>query len=274
MALVAELNTIILDLLNSGSHLHTPSNIIQTIRKHQPHVSSAQIRSSIKRLIEDGDITYSHRFLISHLEPAFKQALRISPRLTLCHEDSISQSARPPDAMVLSSGTAFGVGDHPTTRLSLEAVNFCVEKLSSEKAISETKVLDIGTGSGVLAIAAVFLGVGSAVAIDTDPSALGEATKNIALNQFEDRIHLFEGDLEGLPSESFDLIMANLRPPTLRRLFPIMLSLTGKSGLWMLSGFRPESIQGLLAYPIAGEKRQLWSRSQHNWSAIVIHLEM
>ena len=270
---VANLNIIILDLLNSGSHLHTPSNIIQSIRKHRPYFSSSQIRSSIKQLIEDGAITYSHRFSISHLEPAFKQSLSITPRLTLCHEDSISKSAQTPDAVVLASGTAFGVGDHPTTRLSLEAVDFCLQKLASDKDISATKALDIGTGSGVLAIAAVYLGMGSAVGIDTDPSALGEATKNVALNQFEDRIHLFKGDLEAVTSERFDLIMANMRPPTLRRLFPMMHSLTGKGGLWILSGFRPESIQGLLAHPTIGTNRLLWCKSKNNWSAVVIQMD-
>ena len=108
----------------------------------------------------------------------------------------------PPEAgllpIVIEPGMAFGTGHHETTRLALKAL--------SEAVTPGTRVLDLGTGSGVLAIAAEKLGA-RALALDLDPEAVRAARENAAKN--EAAIEVRKGSLEAAPGP-FDLIVANL----------------------------------------------------------------
>jgi ribosomal protein L11 methyltransferase len=269
----ADVNLTVLDLLNTDTHLRTPASIVQAVRRRLPQSSSSDIRAAIKTLVNDGVLTYTHRFSISHLELNFKQFLIVSPRLALYHEGCLKKEKTHYNTVVLKSGSSFGMGDHPTTRLALKAVDFSVQHLEKETRISQTKALDIGTGSGVLSMAAVSLGIGRALAIDTDPVALTEASENIGLNRFQHRIDLYQGDLETLRVEKYNLLMANLRPPTLKRLFPIMHRFTKTKGIWVISGFRPENIEGIMQSLKKYSGSPILHETKNNWSAMVIAFE-
>lgn len=97
---------------------------------------------------------------------------------------------------------AFGTGSHETTRL-------CLETLTTVHPAGR-QVADVGTGSGILAIAAAQLGAASVWACDPDPLALTNARHNLKLNRVAQRVTLVEGELSTLPPERFDLILANL----------------------------------------------------------------
>ena len=117
----------------------------------------------------------------------------------------------------LDPGMAFGTGHHPTTFHCLKAL---VQRVKPGDLI-----IDIGTGSGVLAIAAAKLGASRVLAIDVDPLAVKIAEENIRKNQVEDRIQLVTGDLlvatPGVGGASeYDLIVANLIADTIKRLAP------------------------------------------------------
>ena len=105
------------------------------------------------------------------------------------------------------------------------------------------RVLDIGTGSGVLALAAAKLGAAKVVAMDIDTLALHEARNNILLNALEGKIVVTGKPLENFAGTSFDLIMANLRPPTLRQILPKVEGLSTKNSYWILSGFRQDAME-------------------------------
>lgn len=115
--------------------------------------------------------------------------------------------AEPGEVVVeMDPGMAFGTGQHPTTRMCVEAC----EKLVREG----TRVLDVGTGSGILSLAAAMLGAASVVAVEVDPVAVEVARKNVSLNGLEDRIRVYQGSLEligeeGIPT-GFDLVLANI----------------------------------------------------------------
>jgi len=106
--------------------------------------------------------------------------------------------AKGPEEVVIEPGMAFGTGHHETTRLALLAL--------SEAVRPGMRVLDLGTGSGVLAIAAAKLGA-RVLAVDTDPVAVAAARKNAKQNRVA--IEVREGSLEAAPGP-FDLIVANL----------------------------------------------------------------
>jgi len=107
--------------------------------------------------------------------------------------------------VVIDPGQAFGTGTHPSTWLALEWID-----LLSVELERGARVLDVGTGSGVLAIAAAALAAARVVAFDLDPIAAREARENAVRNGCAARVAVFAGGLEGLTVGRFDLIVANL----------------------------------------------------------------
>jgi ribosomal protein L11 methyltransferase len=107
--------------------------------------------------------------------------------------------------LALDPGMAFGTGLHPTTRLCLAAI----EKLADDGLLGGARVLDVGCGSGILAIAALRLGAASATGVDTDPIAIEATTANVRRNGLARRV---EARLGSLPSGEppFDVVLANL----------------------------------------------------------------
>ena len=105
-------------------------------------------------------------------------------------------------AVRLDPGMAFGTGLHPTTRGCLLAMQ--------ELEPMPRSILDVGCGSGILAIAALMLGAGRARCYDTDPVAVDAATANARLNGVSDRLEVRPGTLPDEPAGRFDLVLANL----------------------------------------------------------------
>lgn len=112
--------------------------------------------------------------------------------------------ATPEDRVIeLDPGMAFGSGTHPTTGLCL--------RLLEETIQSGVRVLDWGTGSGILAVGAALLGAREVVAIDLDPNAVRAATENAELNGFADLIHVSAASIEALPTDdTFKVVVANI----------------------------------------------------------------
>jgi len=101
----------------------------------------------------------------------------------------------------LDPGMAFGTGLHPTTQMCLAALEELVRP--------QTQVLDLGTGSGILAIAAAKLGAVCVLAVDNDPVAVETAQGNVATNDVQETINLMCGSLADV-SESYDLVVVNI----------------------------------------------------------------
>jgi len=130
-------------------------------------------------------------------------------------------------------------------------------------------VLDIGTGSGILAIAAVCLGVKQALAIDMDPCAIAEAGENIALNNLQNRIAISNRRIDSIDQE-FLVVIANLRYPSLKNYYPQISKLTDSGGWVVLSGFRPHERDDLMRLYMAPSFEVLWTADELGWSACVL----
>jgi ribosomal protein L11 methyltransferase len=143
---------------------------------------------------------------------------------------------KPPESrrrhiITIEPGMAFGTGTHATTRCCLEFLEHLAERSNG----GELTALDVGTGSGILAIAAVKLGAASVVALDNDPTALKVARGNVRVNRVERRIRLANCRLEKL-DESFELVVANLTAETILDLAAALEERVAAGGYLILSG--------------------------------------
>jgi ribosomal protein L11 methyltransferase len=170
----------------------------------------------------------------------------------------VPSSHQPPDPAAvnlhLDPGLAFGTGTHPTTAL-------CLEWLDGHAA--PATLLDYGCGSGILAIAGLLLGAGTAWAVDLDPQALTATRSNAERNVVIDRLHTCLP--EALPeSMECDLLMANILAGPLVQLAPDLAARLRRGGALVLSGILPEQATTVAeAYrPWCGE---LERREQDGW---------
>ena len=127
----------------------------------------------------------------------------------------------------IEPGGAFGLGDHPTTLLSLQAARRHLRVGS--------RVLDVGCGTGVIAVMAALTGAGSVRAVDVASAAVEATRDNAARNGVADRVHVDATPASGLDG-SFDLVVANILAPTLVELADDLRRLTAADGRLVISG--------------------------------------
>ena len=161
-------------------------------------------------------------------------------------------------------GQAFGTGLHASTRLIVELLEEALTIQTSPPA----SVLDVGTGTGILAICAVLLGCGKATGIDIDPVAIGAARTNIAANHLEGVISATNRNLDELAGP-YNLIMANIIHNTLVEMAPKLSTLLAPNGLLLLSGIlRGGQAENIAARYAAHGLGDVQSRESGEWAAI------
>jgi ribosomal protein L11 methyltransferase len=162
---------------------------------------------------------------------AYFPVLRVGRRLVI--RPTWRRHHREPDDVVvaLDPGMAFGTGLHPTTRLCLAAL----EGVADRGRLENARVLDVGCGSGILAIAAVRLGARRALGVDTDPIAIEATTANARRNRLVRRI---DARLGSLPTGEapFDVVVANLIAGVLVPLAPALRDELRPGGVLVASG--------------------------------------
>jgi ribosomal protein L11 methyltransferase len=147
--------------------------------------------------------------------------------------------------IAVNPGMAFGTGVHETTRLCIEAL---------EESVSPgMRVLDVGTGSGILARVAELLGAGAVFACDTDPVAVEVAGRG------------FVGSVDAVATASVDLVVANISPEAIVALAPDCLRVLRVNGIFLASGFEWYEIDVLKASLPVCEVRQ-----KENWALAVV----
>jgi len=177
----------------------------------------------------------------------------------------------------LEPGMAFGTGLHPTTRLCLEALE--------NQARPDSTVLDVGTGSGVLAIAAAKLGVRSVLAMDADPVAVGVAEKNVMMNGVGEQVvvrhgslpggdvvprhFLLDGGLDLVESDQFSLVLVNILAPVIIGMAPALAQRLGSQGRIVAAGLI-DSQESEVRDAFDAQGLQVVERTQEkDWVALV-----
>lgn len=157
--------------------------------------------------------------------------------------------------IIIEPSMGFGTGHHATTRLCLA--------LMQDIDLRGRRVIDVGTGSGVLAIAARMLGAVSVVGVDYDPDALQNARENAGRNGVS--IEFVEADLDGWRAAKADLVVANLTGGVLQRYADVLRGLVVPGGTLIVSGFSPEeAAEVVLALGLPAERPQV----DGEWAAV------
>jgi len=209
---------------------------------------------------------------------AWKEGLEpivISARLLVRPSFRIAPVGFAGQELVIEPGQAFGTGGHASTRLALESIDALAD--TDAAALRGARVLDVGCGSGVLALAALALGARRALGCDLDPLATVAAREAASANGLAGRLLLFTGSLDALgpPAErGFELVIANLLRRELEPLLPRLVRLLAPGARVVLSGLlaseREEVERALAALHLAVRSvRQQSDPSGDTWIAWV-----
>ena len=183
----------------------------------------------------------------------------------------IPASALGPDALevVVAAAEAFGSGAHPTTRMCLELV----EALLTDAAVVDgARVLDVGSGSGVLAVAAALLGASDVRCHDIAPEALAATARSAAVSGVADRVRVSPDPVERADlGDGFDLVLANLLVPIIEELGPTLSAAVAPGGHLVISGVlvdqRERAIVACAPLSVVDERRD------GDWLALVLRRE-
>jgi ribosomal protein L11 methyltransferase len=248
----------------------SPVELRQALTDHFA-LSPRRARRIIRSLLSEAKLAYTYEYGASYLGLSARSPLRITDRIVIQPAEAGAASDQSPAAVRIIGGASFGCGRHPTTRLALRGIDAAVAFSAGHLEAEDTTLLDIGTGSGVLALAALRLGVGRAVGIDPDPCARAEAAQNAALNELAARFCVASRSLSQLSrDEVFTMIAANLRCPSLVRLCAPIVSHLTPNGLVVLSGMRTtEQAAVVAAYQERGFECR-WQGTEKGWAGLVL----
>lgn len=164
--------------------------------------------------------------------------------------------------ITLDSGMAFGTGSHETTKM-------CVEYIEKFLKTGDT-VLDIGTGSGILAICAGLFGASEVEAIDIDELSVKIAAENASLNGMENLISVREGDLLTGVSGKFDFITANIVADVISGLLPDVKGFLKENGYLLISGIISERAAEIIDIIDKEDYKIVDMKTEKDWCAFVL----
>jgi ribosomal protein L11 methyltransferase len=162
--------------------------------------------------------------------------------------------------LVIQPSMGFGTGHHATTRLCLAALQ--------EIDVAGRSLLDVGTGSGILAIAGALLGASCALGLDVDADAVHAAIENLALNPLARGVSFEVGDAGVRRLEPADIVTANLTGASLVRLAPTLLRAVGAGGALILSGILAHERNDVARAFEPG--RVVQERREDEWAALTV----
>jgi ribosomal protein L11 methyltransferase len=191
-------------------------------------------------------VAFAHEYL---------QPMEIGRRIFVCPEWRDDPTPPGRIRIVVNAGLAFGTGAHETTRLCLEVIERHLEPGMT--------VVDVGTGSGILAEAAVKLGAGKVYANDNDPEAVAVASENFERAGVVVTLSL--GSAGDFPTACADLVLANISPAWIADLAPDWVRILKPGGRAILSGFEAADIPRVSAALKAAGAEIAAEFGEHEW---------
>ncbi|MBC2717787.1 MAG: methyltransferase [Desulfobacteraceae bacterium] len=253
-------------VLNSDRKLSQSS--IENILSSELNIKRKEIRKALNGLISEGELEYTYIFGTSYVEKSFNRPVRISSSV-IVKPYNLTYNQLDSDIVIdIFPGISFGSGEHPTTRLSIQGIEYALKDQKLIHDFQNSTVLDIGTGSGILAIATLKFGIETGIGVDTDPCSISEAKKNARINGLENRIRILNPSEQ--PNATFSFITANLRFPDIMNLFPVISKNSKPGAPVVLSGIRPEEIDAVIDRYTKNNFKCLLTSEEKNWSCLVL----
>jgi len=233
-------------------YFDTPTEATIALKALPPELP---IKTAEAKAYQDQDWTtfWQHHFKIVELG----HTLRIVPEWEKApHDEKIN--------IIINPGLSFGTGGHFTTKFCLEALEEAVQTLKPKTMV------DAGTGSGILSIAAIKLGIPKVDAFDYDPICVDQCTKNAARNDLADRINFFQANVlePGWSSEPADIICANILTSVLLEAAPLIKRSAKKRIL--LSGIREIEADAVADTFVQLGCREISRDGDGQWCGLVI----
>jgi ribosomal protein L11 methyltransferase len=194
--------------------------------------------------------------------------VKVTPRLVIRPPWEDYHPAPGETVVTIYPGMAFGTGRHPTTLLCLQALEQVWEDLTLSLAQGAWQVLDVGTGSGILALAAARMGA-KVLAIDIDPEAVAAALENVRLNALEEVIWVETTPLNAL-RQQFSLILANLTAADLAHWAEALAGRTLPGGALIISGFLTQDMPAVITRFSQYGLSAAGHLTQEEWSALIL----
>ena len=188
----------------------------------------------------------------------YLQPMPIGRRIFVCPEWRDDPTPPGRIRIVVNAGLAFGTGAHETTRLCLEAIERHLKPGMT--------VVDVGTGSGILAEAAVKLGAGKVWANDNDPDAVAVARENFERAGVE--VELSVGSADAAPADFADIVVANISPAWISDLALEWMRILKRGGVGILSGFETADVPRVSAALSAAGMRVKGEFGEGEWRMI------
>lgn len=229
-------------------------------------------RKILTTLVTDQELAYQDLYGSTYVDISFSRPVQVTDHFYLKPPQMESRAGSGQIDIHLLPGISFGSGHHATTRLCLKAIDHLFFQSSDLKPDTGSACADIGTGSGVLAIALCLSGMPSCRAWDIDPNAVSESLKNMEANSLSARIEVIEGPMPVCENE-FSVICANLRFPTLITLSPLIRSSLKPFGVLILSGFREWEREELISHYSDLGFSAVWQEDEKAWSAAVLQVK-
>ena len=225
---IAHIDLIDEDLVNKDRtksiiHLYIADsdNAVEVLSFLKERMAAAGIKFDIdSEIVDDTDWNENWK--------KYFKAFEIGDKLAVCPSWEEYNNKENRTVISLDPGAAFGTGTHATTSLCLEIL---------ENKIKDTAtILDVGTGSGILAIASMLLGAKSAIGVDIDALSVKTANENAKRNGVSDGTEFIVGDLADKISGKYDIVCANIVADVIIRLFDNVADFMKEDGILIISG--------------------------------------
>lgn len=263
---VRRAKAVILQMITDTLNRLTPGEI-QAVLRRDHQIDKKVLSRALLELVSERTLTYTNLFGCTFLELSFSKPVQVSERIVLKPPEVSYPRSEGVILIDISPGAAFGSGEHPTTRLCLRGMEHVFSEWSPGAG---SRMLDVGTGSGILAIAGLLMGACHCIAADIDPCARAETLKNAAINGLSGRIEVMSAIPEPI-TDRFSLITANLRTPTLKTLNSLLKSCLGAGGAIVLSGLKKDEIPDIKE---AYEEDHLlcrWEECEKGWAGLAFY---
>lgn len=192
----------------------------------------------------------------------YYKPVKVSNKITITPTWEEYQAVSEDEQIIeLDPGMAFGTGTHPTTVL-------CIQALESMLNIND-RVIDVGTGTGVLSIAAAKLGAGKILALDLDEVAVNSAKINVKLNNVHDKVTVKQNNLIEGVTEEHDLIVANILAEIIVRFTDDAARVLKQNGVFITSGIIKRKKQEVKDALIASGFEIMEVNEMEDWVAII-----